>query len=100
MTPWNILIAFAYALPWLLIAIAALLALLKKKSSPALILQLLGAAGTLIAYPTRALIFALLTATHAPIQAHAAAGYIMTFITFAFLLLFAAGYTWEKLARK
>jgi xanthosine utilization system XapX-like protein len=100
MTPWNVLISFAYALPWLLIAIAAGLALLKRKSAPPLILQLLGAAGTLIAYPIRALITALLTATHAPVQAHAAAGYIMTFFTFLFLLLFAIGYAWEKLARK
>ena len=100
MNAWNLIIAFLNDFPWLIIALAALYTLVQKKKSPPVILQLLGAAGTIIALPIRALILLLLTSTHAPVQTMAATATIMAFLTFALLLLFAIGYAWEKLARK
>ena len=100
MYAWTFIISLLNDFPWLLIALAALFALVQKKKSPPLILQLLGAAGTIIALPVRALIILLLTSTRAPAQTMAATATIMAFLTFALLLLFAVGYAWEKLARK
>ena len=100
MNAWSLIISLLNDFPWFIIALAALYALVQKKKSPPLILQLLGAAGTIIAIPTRALIILLLSSTHAPVQTMAATATITTFLTFGLILLFAVGYAWEKLARK
>ncbi|MGN6368448.1 MAG: hypothetical protein ACTHN5_09325 [Phycisphaerae bacterium] len=97
---WNLLLSFLWILPWLLIALAALLALRRKKKSPQLLLQLIGAAGTILILPSREIVLLLLRATHAPDPAFTATRTIFGFLTYTLLLLFALGYTWEKLGRR
>jgi len=97
---WNLLLSLIWILPWAIIALAAGLALLRRKKSMPFLLQFLGAAGTALFIPAREIIFAVLNATRAPYNVINAAGIVLGFFAYALLLAFAVGYGWEKLAKK
>jgi hypothetical protein len=98
-TLWTLITWLFNYLPWLFMALAAVLALMKRKKSVPLMLQILGAVGIFLWAIARWLVMWLLGVSHAGIDVFRAAYAIFGFLWVVALLIFTAGFCWEKLAQ-
>ena len=97
---WSFLFIFWGSLPWVFIALMAVLALRKSPDNRFLMLQALGAAGMFGLAIAQFLINFLLSWLNAPTSVQTPANYIFGFLLFLSLALFATGYCLERFKRK
>jgi hypothetical protein len=91
------LIVWAFMnLPWLFIGLAAAVAWTRRKQSVPLVLQVLGALGLFTTKALLWLIFWLMGLMHVYYGVRIWVSYLFTFLFVVLLLLFMAGYIWEK----
>ena len=94
---WELFSLAFQCLPWLAMALLALLVFAKNKKSHALGMQTIGAAAMCLLNLIERVITALLNATGAPISLISTVGSIFVFLIYLSLVVFALGYCMEKL---
>jgi hypothetical protein len=93
---WTLVVWVFNNLPWLVIALAAAMALSKRRKSLPLMLQVLGAAGLFLLAAARWLVFWLLGLMGVSYDVLRVFIIIFNFLFVVLFLLFTAGYCWEK----
>lgn len=97
---WSLFINSLMILPWIAVALVALVALRRDRQSLILQMQCFGAAGFFLITLTQWVISKLLQWTAAPTWVHSGASALFAFFLFVSLTTFALGYCAEKLSRQ
>ena len=93
---WRGILWFFFNIPWLLMALAAAMAYMKQKKSIPLMLETLGALACFLVAALRWVVLQLMEWGGASWEVVSPAISVFNFLAVVALLIFAAGFCWEK----